>query len=209
MCSSLDIIYDSIFKIFIINRYDMNKNMSIKDGQSEVLLNCNKGSSFFIYGEIDDTFPIQILVPFNRFIHNTKNENSDINIYINSIGGDIYYANEMVSLIEYAKTKGFVINTFVLSRAASAASYIAIMGTNRFGSKRAMHLIHYPSSSDLSENPIMFRRNLETYNFLTEKMIEGYEEYCCIPNLRENMFNDNFHIYSEDLIKYKLIDSFL
>ena len=73
-------------------------------------------------------------------------DNSDINLYINSGGGDCYSGLELVSVMDFFSSD---ISTTVLGLAASMAAVISSSGTKgkRFVLPYSRFMIHQPSSS--------------------------------------------------------------
>ena len=73
-------------------------------------------------------------------------DNSDINLYINSGGGDCYSGLELVSVMDFVSSD---ISTTVLGLAASMAAVISSSGTKgkRFVLPYSRFMIHQPSSS--------------------------------------------------------------
>lgn len=73
-------------------------------------------------------------------------DDSDINLYINSCGGDCYSGLELVSVMDFVSSD---ISTTVLGLAASMAAVISSSGTKgkRFVLPYSRFMIHQPSSS--------------------------------------------------------------
>ena len=73
-------------------------------------------------------------------------DDSDINLYINSGGGDCYSGLELVSVMDFVSSD---ISTTVLGLAASMAAVISSSGTKgkRFVLPYSRFMIHQPSSS--------------------------------------------------------------
>lgn len=72
-----------------------------------------------------------------------------IDVYINSNGGSGYILDSIVSLLALAKSRGAIIRTTVLSRAASCGSLLAITGTPGFRImySHSFHFIHFGNHS--------------------------------------------------------------
>lgn len=188
-----------------MKRVDKRSNDSKED-----LRNFKKNGSFYIYGEFDETIPINILAPLQSTIDKrlTTNDGTPIKVFINSQGGLLDYAYELVGLFEYSKSKRIPIHTYVLSSAFSAASIVAVAGSVRFATKRTAHLIHYPRGADYSDTPEMAMRNTKWYEFISNEMVAHYEKYCSIPDLRNKLMIDNYLVFGKELTKYKMIDKY-
>lgn len=172
-------------------------------------LNFAKGDNFYIYGDVDESFPKNIIAPFIELVQiKTKEANpSPINIHLSSPGGYVQYCFDLVSWIEYAKLRKVIVNTYVTSVAYSAASVIAVVGSKRFVSRRAQLLIHFARGFDYSHNPEMTERNRQSSDFMQEEMIAIYNKYTKIKDVRKKMLADNFYILGgNELIKQGFAD---
>jgi ATP-dependent protease ClpP protease subunit len=172
-------------------------------------LNFVQENKIFIYGEINSNFPERVIAPFVQLLDDLiEEEDKTIQIYISSPGGDIEYAFDFISLIELAKSSGVVIETYVTSGAASAASLIAICGSVRYISRRAYHLLHFARGDEYSHNLIMSKRNLKNFEFTQNEMLYLYEKYTNMTKkkLKKELLADNYIIHAQDLIKLKFAD---
>lgn len=172
-------------------------------------LNFTKGDNVYIYGDVDETFPKNIIAPFIELVQTKVKESNPtaINIHISSPGGLVHYCFDLISWMEYAKKKGIVINTYVTSTAYSTASVIAVVGTNRYVSRRAQLLIHFARGFDYSHNPEMTERNKQSFDFLQNEMIGVYTKYTKIKDVRKKLLADNFYISGgQELIKQGFAD---
>lgn len=174
-------------------------------------LNFFDGHNFYIFGEIDSSIPKSIIVPMISFIEKQSKKNEqemkEMNIYITSYGGDAHYAFDIITHIEFAKSIGIVVNTFVTSVACSAGSLIAVTGSNRFVSKRAYHLLHFMRGWAYSTSPEMTKRNTTNDLFLQDELVKIYQKYTKLKKIEDKLLADNFMINgSDDLIKYGLAD---
>ena len=175
-------------------------------------LNFTKGDNFYIYGDVDESFPKNIIAPFIELVDKKVKESNPtpINFHISSPGGFVQYCFDLISWIEYAKSKDIVINTYVTSVAYSCASIIAVTGTRRWVSKRSQFLLHFARSWDFSHNPEMSDRNKASHDFMQNENIEVYKKYSKLKDIRKKMMSDNFYILGGDeLIKTGFADELL
>ena len=69
----------------------------------------------------------------------------ELNIYIDSPGGDVFTASTMVSLLKrFRQETGAVINTFVDGLCASAATYLLMVGDNIYIYQNSLVMVHKP-----------------------------------------------------------------
>ena len=121
-----------------------------------------------------DTASIQIESPYeisqDRFV---------FNVVINSGGGDVMVGRSIASMFALAKSRGAIIRTHNIGRAASAASWLAIQGTPgyRIMSADAYNLIHYGCVSVSGSRDQELE--IETQNSKKSKklLFDTYEKY--------------------------------
>ena len=97
----------------------------------------------FLSGQVDSTSMDTIVA---QLLYLDSVDNRDINIYINSGGGDCYSGLELVSVMDFIKSD---VSTTVLGLAASMGAVIASSGTKgkRFLLPYSRFMIHQPLSS--------------------------------------------------------------
>lgn len=172
-------------------------------------LNYFFNGSFYIFGEIDETILTNIIPNFlTETSHKANSLNPEpINIYINSGGGDLYIAWELITLIEHASRLGIPVVSHVYAKAASAASLIAISCPIRVVSERAAHIMHYARGGDFAHNPEMARRNLQYFEFLQEEILTLYKKHTKIDDVHKKLELDNYIIFGGGKLKqYGLAD---
>lgn len=112
-------------------------------------------ADLFVYGEIvdDDTDwwtgekdPALVgLLSFKKELDNIGNV-QNLNIYINSPGGDVFTASTMISMLKRVKDKGTTINAYVDGLSASAASFLMMVADNINLYKNSTVMVHKPMS---------------------------------------------------------------
>lgn len=112
-------------------------------------------ADLFIYGAIvdDDTDwwtgekdPTLVgLLSFKKELDNIGNV-QNLNIYINSPGGDVFTASTMISMLQRVKDKGTTINAYVDGLSASAASFLMMVADNVNLYKNSTVMVHKPMS---------------------------------------------------------------
>jgi ATP-dependent protease ClpP protease subunit len=171
--------------------------------------NFASGRNFYIYGNVDDSMPRNIIAPFVEECEKQfgRREPQPINIYISSYGGRVDYGFDLIAQIERAKECGITINTFVTSVACSCGSLIAVTGTNRFVGERAYHLLHFMRGTDYAHNPEMLKRNYENGKFWQTKLVDIYKRYTKIKDIEAKLLADNYMVNgANQCIKLGLAD---
>ncbi len=180
-----------------------------KFDDSPISQNWSNKRDFYIFSEINETFPKDIIIPFIEQIRKQNNNKTfkDLNIYITTNGGYCNYAFDLITHIEFAKKLGICINTYVTSQALSAGSLIAVTGTNRYVGERAYHLLHFMRGWQYSHNPEMSKRNTEQDLFWQDRLIDVYKKYTKIKDIKKKLLADNYIVNGADeCIKLGLAD---
>jgi ATP-dependent protease ClpP protease subunit len=178
----------------------------------EVNLNFYNGNRFYIFGEIDESIPERIISPLAAKIDELSKFRSvsPIEIHISSDGGNAYYALDIISLFDIAKSYGIKIITIVTSNAGSAASLIAVCGHHRVASQYASYMMHFGKQWDFSHNPIMAERNLENKKFMDNNIVSIYEKNTKLENIPDLILADGYTINGgKNLKKLGLIDEII
>lgn len=171
-----------------------------------------KEGRFYIFGEINESIPESIIAPLISEINRKAREKKPlpIEIYINSTGGYLSFAFDIITQFDIAEKKGVPIYTYVTASACSAASLIAVCGHKRFVGQRAYHLLHFARGADYSHNPVMIDRNAENFKFLQSELVKIYEKKTKLKDVASKLLPDNFMVNgSKDLIKFGLADEAL
>lgn len=113
----------------------------------------NKSADLYIYGEIvtddtdwwtgekDDT--LVGLKSFKEELDNLGNV-SDLNIYMNTPGGEVFVATTICSMLQRLKDSGTKIHTYVDGLCASAGTFILMMGDDINLYENSVVMIHKP-----------------------------------------------------------------
>ena len=104
----------------------------------------------FILDEITSNNCAYLIGDLTDYILNDQNQGKKLVFVINSPGGEVYTAFNLIGLINLAKLYNIEIITFVLGCASSAGSMLAIQGDTRFMSKQAKHFVHFGMIFDVT-----------------------------------------------------------
>lgn len=99
-------------------------------------------------------------------------KDGDINLWINSPGGDVFAASQIYTMLKEYKGK---ISVKIDGIAASAASVIAMAGDEIQMSPTAMLMIHNPSTLIWGEETDM-KKGIEMLSEVKESIINAYEQ---------------------------------
>lgn len=114
----------------------------------------SNSSELYIYGAItqnkdDDWYPSESdvdLTDFKEVLDNLQ-DNSTLNIYVNSPGGSVFAASTMASMLQRAKEKKKInIIAYIDGLAASAASFLVMVADEIRLYSNSMLMIHKPMS---------------------------------------------------------------
>lgn len=170
-----------------------------------------KDNNFYIYGDILDSFPEKIIIPFmEEMKRQSLNKLATIKIYINSWWWYVTYAKELIALIDQCKNNQIAVVTIVPDIVASAASMIAIAWHIRIVWRHATHIIHNPRWTDFASTEKQLENNTDAYKQILKRTIEHYQNHTKIKDLKEKLDEDNHRIYGwKNLIKQWLADLIL
>ena len=182
-------------------------NDSIGQGSSRNYMYNNK---VFILDEITSTNCAYLIGDITDFVFNEGNRGKKLLFIINSPGGEVYTAMNIIGLINLAKLYDIEIVTMVFGYAGSAASMLAIQGDKRFMSKQAKHFVHFGSVFDVttkhSEIEKIYRQNKE----YAESMINLYLDACRKKLSRDMLLklqsDERGYLNAEDCVKHGLAD---
>ncbi len=113
----------------------------------------NKSADIYIYGEIvtDDNNwwtdeKDETLVGLHSFKEELNNlgDISDLNIYMNTPGGEVFVATTICSILQRLKDSGTKIHTYVDGLCASAGTFILMMGDDINVYENSVVMIHKP-----------------------------------------------------------------
>ena len=111
---------------------------------------------------------------FNEALAELK-EGDELNVYINSPGGDVFAAVAISSQIKRARSKGVKVNAFIDGVAASAASFLVMACDSVSAYQSSMLMIHKPMSVAFG-NALEMRSTAETLDNIEESsMLPLYE----------------------------------
>lgn len=164
----------------------------------------------FILDEITSGNCAYLIGDLTDFVFNEGNHGKKLVFVINSPGGEVYTAMNIIGLMNLAKLYEIEIITFIFGYAGSAASMLAIQGDKRFMSKQAKHFVHFGSVFDVttkhSEIEKIYHQNKE----YAESMINLYLDACHKKLSRDMLLklqsDERGYLGAADCVKHGLAD---
>src|SRR5687768_1353101 len=124
--------------------------------------NLLKNNEILLFGEINKELAKEIITELRYLMHH-GDKNRPILLYINSEGGEIDAACAIADEIQLLKSTGRSIYTIGMGEVASAAIFILVAGTRRFGYEHTVYMIH-PCSYNGKDD--YHQQNKEFVNFM-------------------------------------------
>lgn len=154
-----------------------------------------------------------IIIPLTHCVkQQAEIRDGRIDMYVNSYGGNANLLMHVIELMELAKRHDVVIRTIVTSAAYSAGSMVAVAGTpgERYIAKNAMHLVHYGATGASNEStPTQASRKHNADQIMFNMVLNHYRKYCDIPNLEDNIQDDNWYIKATEAKRWNMADQYL
>ena len=125
----------------------------------------NKKHELYVYGEIiggsnkwDESDVI-----FNDFKDklNEMDDNSTLDIYINSPGGSVFTIQGIVALLRRSKERGITINAYIDGMGASCASWLPFVADNLYVYPQSIMMIHKPMSTLWAANADEMKKEID------------------------------------------------
>lgn len=127
----------------------------------------------------------------------------EINVYINSEGGDVFAGQAIHSMLKRHKAK---INVYVDGLAASIASVIAMAGDSVRMPKNAMMMLHNPWTFSVG-NAEDFRKLADDLDKIRESIIAAYQSKCGMDRDKlVDILDAETWLTAAEAFDYKLID---
>ena len=166
-------------------------------------------ADLYVYGEIvserDDWFGSDSDVVITEFkeeldsLGNIKN----LNMYINSPGGDVFAASTMISILNRLKQNGTTINAYVDGLSASAASFLMMVADHINLYKNSVVMVHKPMSIAIG-NANDMQKTIDALNKIEDSVMMPM--YMGKAKASENkirgLINDETWLNASDMDKY-------
>lgn len=192
-----------------------DKKMKNEIRTNSIISGSNKSLNFFdgnfyIHGEFDQTILTDVIPHLVNDIKNKeKQRDAIISFYIDSCGGYTNVLKNLLGLIQIAKSKDIIIETYVFGMAYSCGSILAMMGTrgHRYIGENAEHLCHLGAgSTGYVETDLQLERSAARIKAHFDFVRDIYAKNSKIKNLSKVISDDNFFIRGRDIIENGLAD---
>ncbi|NLN84188.1 MAG: ATP-dependent Clp protease proteolytic subunit [Firmicutes bacterium] len=155
----------------------------------------------FLNGEIN-MYSVNLLIAQLLFLE-AEDPEKDINIYINSPGGEVYSGMALYDTIQYIKAP---VNTICVGLAASMAAVILASGQKRLALPHSRIMIHQPlggASGQAADIQIQAEEILRVRNMLNEVLVKHTGQSLEVIEKRTD--RDNY-FSAEEAKEFGLID---
>ncbi len=137
----------------------------------------NNKSELYLYGAIvsekwseDDI----VFKDFKTAIDGLNND-STLEIYVNSPGGEVFVTQSIISILKRAKaTKNINIDCYIDGLGASCASWLPMVCDNLYIYDGSMLMLHKPMSSLFFANADDMKKEIELLDKIESQMVENY-----------------------------------
>lgn len=164
----------------------------------------------FILDEITTESCAYLIGDLSTFIFNPENLGKRLQFFINSPGGEVSVMMNIISLMNIGKLYNMDLETYVLGHVASAASLIAVHGTQRVMSKIATHHLHFGTLFNITTKQTEIEKIYKQNTEYSENIKNLYLDCCrgkLSPDVLEKLYEDERGILNaEQCLKYGLCD---
>ena len=134
----------------------------------------NKKHELYVYGEIiggTDKWDESDVV-FDDFKNklNEMEDNSTLDVYVNSPGGSVFTTQGIVSALRRAKDRGITVNAYIDGIGASCASWLPMVADNLYVYPQSIMMIHKPMSVAFGNSDQM-KKEIEVLDKIEDDVI--------------------------------------
>ena len=128
--------------------------------------------SLYVYGEIVNDKWYNSEVDINDFKEALASVpvGAKLNMYVNSVGGNVFATSGMVSMLQRAKEKGIQIDAYIDGLACSCASWLIMVADNINIYKNSVMMIHKPMVMSYG-NANDLQKDIEVLNKIEDGVI--------------------------------------
>ena len=197
-------VYDDIVKNFTYPTIVEERNSAMRMNEMNVFSRLIQDRIVFLSGDVT---PDSMDVIVAQLLYLDSVDNRDINLYINSGGGDCYSGMELVSVMDFINSD---VSTTVLGLAASMGAVIASNGTKgkRYALPYSRFMIHQPSSSfgraTFTDSKIHLQEMESIRNDLYEVLARNSEKD--VKEIIKMCENGDYWMKTDEAISHKFLD---
>jgi ATP-dependent Clp protease protease subunit len=196
----------------IIYNDDDNEN---NDQYNSLLTNNNpkhfKNNNIYFTGHLNEETCFKLneaLINHKNFALSNQDYPNHINLYIQSPGGSLL---PTLALVDEIKNLGVPIHTYIRGYAASAATLLSVVGSQRYMYNHSVLMIHSVKLHDQEPSSLLDVKDLNTNVDVFMSIIRNiYLENSNLNNeILDELFNHDVWMNSLTALKYGLIDKIL
>lgn len=131
-------------------------------------------ADLYIYGAIADTKWDDTDVDLKDFKEAIDGVSGHLNIYINSVGGSVFTASAMASIIQRLEAKGVKVTAYIDGLCASASTFLAMVADEIKVYNNSIMMIHKPMGA-IFGNATEMKKMIATLDTIEESMLNLYE----------------------------------
>lgn len=136
-------------------------------------------ADLYLYGAITDDkstdmFATEADIDLKEFKQVMDGVTGQLNIYINSVGGSVFTASAMASMIQRAISNGVKVTAYIDGLCASASTFLAMVADEIKVYNNSVLMIHKPMGAVFG-NATEMKKMINTLDTLEESMLNLYE----------------------------------
>lgn len=169
----------------------------------------NNKSELYLYGAIVSEKWSEDDVDFKDFKNAIDNlsDNSTLEVYVNSPGGEVFVTQSIISLLKRAKaTKNITLDFYIDGLGASCASWLPMLADNLYIYNGSMLMLHKPMSSIFFANSNDMRKEIELLDKIEDsEMIPMYmskAKETLTEDILKNMLAEETWLTSDEIENY-------
>lgn len=138
-------------------------------------ISTNKKHELYVYGEIiggSDKWDESDVI-FDDFKNKLSEmeDNSTLDIYVNSPGGSVFTTQGIVAALRRAKDRGITVNAYIDGLGASCASWLPFVADNLYVYPQSIMMIHKPMSTLFGANADEMKKEIEVLDKIENDVI--------------------------------------
>jgi ATP-dependent Clp protease, protease subunit len=168
----------------------------------------NNKSELYLYGAIVSEKWNENDVDFKDFktAIDGLNDNSTLEIFVNSPGGEVFVTQSIISLLKRAKsTKNINIDCYIDGLGASCASWLPMIADNLYIYNGSMLMLHKPMSSLFFANANDMKKKIEALDKIESQMIDNYmskAKETLTEDILKNMLAEETWLTADEIENY-------
>lgn len=135
---------------------------------------------------------------------------SDVEIYINSVGGDTLGAIAIINAMYLLRLSGQKTTTYIIGEAQSAAGFIFIAGDSRYSIENTRMMLHYSGIAfEEHKSPDQINQSLKETKKINESLEQIVLKNCknsLTPKQIKKVLREGKQLGPEEMLAYGFVD---